>query len=88
MAPLLSPRFSMGDCPRHFCFFWEDGMEQLESGERRFVHLRSIFSNIIHSYLCIQLFHTNLGMVSHHSEIKDCSFSIRHIEELVEFAIG
>jgi hypothetical protein len=72
----------------HFCLFGKDGMGQLESGEGRSIYLPAFSPIIIHPHICVQLFFTDLGMVSHHSEIKDCSFSIRNIEELVLFAIG
>ena len=78
----------MDYCRRHFPFFGEDGMGPLESGKGNPLYPPAIPFHFIHCHLCLQLLHSDLGMASHHPEIKNCSFSIRNIEELVLFAIG
>ena len=78
----------MDDRGLHFHLFGEDGLGELESGQRGIVHAQDASFHSVHLDFRLQLFHSNLGMVSHHSEIKDRPFPFGNIEELVLFTIG
>lgn len=78
----------MDCCLRHFLFFRENGLGELGPGQRGFFYSPAPPPYVFNLPLRFQLFHSNLGVVSDHPEVRNCPFDQGNTGELVLLAIG